>query len=245
MSEQIRPSQSNTARPHAADTSQTNQKLSGNTDAGETPTSQDAREHGTHFLQDDRTRARSLVARNNDITLRPTMSFPPDVSPYLAQAVVDGGVALVTSAGHGRINAMTVSFFAESSHLPVLLRVALAPQSLTHELVSDSGWFGLSVLRHGQEELALQCGTASGREFRKFERWKIRHHLSPHGVPLLRDALTTSECRVVTKVPLRDHTLFIGEVVASFTQTRQSFRDPLLVSELRTYVAAKGTDGRC
>jgi len=173
------------------------------------------------------------------------MSLAPRLSPYVSQAVVDGGVALVTSAGRGLINVMTASFFAESSHLPVLLRVALAPRSLTHELVSVSGWFGLSVLCRGQEGLAVRCGTESGREFPKFERWKIRHVLSPHGVPLLRDALTTSECRVVTQVPLRDHTLFIGEIVASFTQTRQSFRDPLLVSELRTYVEALGTDLRC
>jgi flavin reductase (DIM6/NTAB) family NADH-FMN oxidoreductase RutF len=173
------------------------------------------------------------------------MPLPVNISPYVAQSVVDGGVALVTSAGRGLINVMTVSFFAESSHLPVLLRVALAPRSLTHELVSESGWFGLSVLCHGQEELALQCGSASGRELPKFERWRIRYYLSPHGVPLLRDALTTSECRVVTRVPLHDHTLFIGEVVASFTQTRQSFRDPLLVSELRSYVSATTPDAGC
>jgi flavin reductase (DIM6/NTAB) family NADH-FMN oxidoreductase RutF len=160
------------------------------------------------------------------------------LSPYLTRAVLDAGVGLVTSAARGWTNVMTASFFAESSHLPVLLRIALASNSLTHELVSESGRFGLSVLCQGQEELALGCGSGSGREVSRFERWRIRHHLSPNGVPLLRDTLTTSECRVVGREVLGDHTLFVGEVVASFTQTRQSFRDPLLVSQLRAYVGA-------
>jgi flavin reductase (DIM6/NTAB) family NADH-FMN oxidoreductase RutF len=173
------------------------------------------------------------------------MPLGSDMSPYVTQAVVDGGVALVTSAGRGLINVMTASFFAESSHLPVLLRVALAPRSLTHDLVSDFGWFGLSVLCRGQEELALGCGSASGRNIPKFERWRIEYNLSPNGIPLLRDALTTSECRVVARVSLRDHTLFVAEVVTSFTQTRRSFRDPLLVSELRRYVGAPITSAPC
>ncbi|MGH7627921.1 MAG: flavin reductase family protein [Gemmatimonadales bacterium] len=150
--------------------------------------------------------------------------------------MVDGGVGLVTSAARGHLNVMTVTFFAESSHVPVLVRVAIAPRSLTHELVSESGWFGLSVLGHGQEELALGCGSVSGREIPKLARLSIRYRLSPNGVPLVRDALTTSECRVLASVPLHDHKLFVGEVVTSFTQTRRSFRDPLLVSELRAYL---------
>ncbi len=166
------------------------------------------------------------------------MPIPRNVSPYLTRTVVDGGVGLVTSAARGRLNVMTASFFAESSHLPVLVRVAIAPGSLTHELVSESGWFGLSVLCQGQEGLALACGSVSGREIRKLEHLSIRYRLSPNGVPLVRNALTTSECRVVASVPLHDHNLFVGEVVTSFTQTRRSFRDPLLVSELRAYLGA-------
>ncbi len=169
------------------------------------------------------------------------MPISASVSAYLSRAVVDGGVGLVTSAAGGRLNVMTASFFAESSHLPVLLRVAIAPGSLTHELVSESGWFGLSVLCQGQEALALRCGSVSGREIPKLARWRIRYRLSPNGVPLLREALTTSECRVTTSVPLQDHHLFVGEVVSSFTQTRRSFRDPLLVSELQAYLGGSNS----
>ncbi|HZE73906.1 MAG TPA: flavin reductase family protein [Gemmatimonadales bacterium] len=165
------------------------------------------------------------------------MPLPQRLSPYLTDAAADSAVGLVTSGAGGKLNVMTASFFAESSHLPVLLRVAIAPRSLTHELIAASGWFGLSVLCQGHEALALECGSVSGRETPKLERLGGSHQLSPNGVPLLPNALTTSECKVISSLPLPDHVLFIGEVKSSFTQSRLSYRDPLLVSDLLAYLA--------
>lgn len=162
----------------------------------------------------------------------------PDPHPYLQRAVIDNGVALVSSAADGWRNVMTVSFFAESSHLPVLVRVAIAPACLTHELIARSGWLGLSVLSQGQEELALHCGSQSGRERDKFEQLHFAYQTSVHGVPLLPNCLTTSECRVIERVELPDHTLFVGEVVTSFRQSRRSYREALLVSDLVNYLNA-------
>ena len=155
---------------------------------------------------------------------------------YLQDAVIDNGVAIVTSAHAGRVNAMTVSFFAESSHLPVLCRVAISPKTLTHELVEASGWFGLSVLGRGQEALALGCGTRSGRSGCKFDALGLAHRPGPHGVPLLPGCITTSECRVVERIDLGDHTLFVGEMLTSLRQTRASHLEVLLLSNLRDYV---------
>jgi flavin reductase (DIM6/NTAB) family NADH-FMN oxidoreductase RutF len=156
----------------------------------------------------------------------------PTASPYLDGAVLDNAVALLTSAHHGRRNVMTLSFFAESSHVPPLVRVSVATAAWTHELVATSGWFGLSLLARGQENLALGCGTASGRDGCKFERLRLRTEPGPGGVPLLRHCLTTSACRVVERVELPGYTLFVGEVVTSFRQTVIAYRQTLLVSDL-------------
>jgi len=139
---------------------------------------------------------------------------------------------LVTSVHDGRCNVMTASFFAESSHVPVLVRVAIAPTTLTHEFISGSRFFGLSLLADNQGELALACGTISGRDGSKFDRLELRHRLSPNGIPLLPGCLTTSECRVVEQHVLADHTLFVGKILLSFRQTALGLRQPLLVSHL-------------
>jgi flavin reductase (DIM6/NTAB) family NADH-FMN oxidoreductase RutF len=155
---------------------------------------------------------------------------------YLDQALVDNAVALVTSAHGGRRNVMTVTFFAESSHVPPLARIAVAPGCLTHELIRSSGWFGLSVLARGQEELALRAGSMTGWDGAKFERLHLAHRESEDGVPLLPDCLTTSACRVVETVELGDHTLFVGEIVESYRQSAHSYRDALLISDLVDYL---------
>lgn len=153
-------------------------------------------------------------------------------SSYLTGAILDNPVALVTSAQGGRRTVMTASLFAESSHLPVLLRVAIRPETLTHELVAASGWFGLSVLAGNQAELAIGCGVASGRDGSKFERWRLRIREGAGGVPLLPDLLTTSACRVVERIELGEHTLFVGEIVESYRSPRQAHLGPLLVTDL-------------
>ncbi len=127
---------------------------------------------------------------------------------------------------------MTASFFAESSHVPLLVRVAVSPSTLTHEWIRESRAFGISVLARGQEEIAWFCGAHSGRGIAKLERLGLRWRMDPHGIVLVPNAFSTSACRVVEEVELTDHTLFVGEIVASFRQSMQSSRAPLLVSEL-------------
>jgi flavin reductase (DIM6/NTAB) family NADH-FMN oxidoreductase RutF len=160
------------------------------------------------------------------------MSTAPSSSPYLDGAVIDAGVALLTAADGERANVMTVSFFAESSHLPPLLRVSVATASWTHGLVAASGRFGLGMLGRGQEALAIRCGTTSGREGPKLERLGIACRTDPSGVPVLEDCLTFSICRVVERIELGDHTLFVGEIERSVRQTARAYRPVLLVSDL-------------
>jgi flavin reductase (DIM6/NTAB) family NADH-FMN oxidoreductase RutF len=160
----------------------------------------------------------------------------PSTSPYLAAAVVDNAVALVTSAHQNQINVMTVTFFAESSHVPLLVRIAIAPSCWTHALIAASGWFGLSVLARQQAPLALACGVSSGRTESKFTRHRIPYQLTEQGVPLLPRCLTTSACRVRERLDLGDHTLFVGEIRSSFRRPAWAARDALLVSDLVDYL---------
>lgn len=161
----------------------------------------------------------------------PSVRMPSRAGRYLSSPV-DNAVSLVTSASDGGQNVMTVSFFAESSHIPVLARIAIAPACLTHEYVSGTGWFGLSVLASHQWRWAADCGQLSGRETDKFRRLGLRRRETARGVPLLPGCLTTSLCRVIETVPLPDHTLFVGEIVESYRQSRLAYARPLLVSRL-------------
>ena len=108
-------------------------------------------------------------------------------SPYLVGAYVDNAVALVTSAHRGRTNVMTATWFAESSHIPVLLRVSIATGTLTHEFISETGWFALSLLARGQEDWAWGCGTSSGAIGRSSRRFGSRRSRASAGCLCSRD----------------------------------------------------------
>jgi len=146
--------------------------------------------------------------------------------------MTDGGVALITTVRDGVPNAMTASFFAESSHEPMLVRVAIAPTTLTHKLVREAGAFGISILACGQEHAALFCGAHTGRDVAKLDLLGMRWTVDSRGVVLLRDAFSTCACQVVEEKELPDHTLFTGEITSGYRQTMQAFRAPLLVSDL-------------
>jgi flavin reductase (DIM6/NTAB) family NADH-FMN oxidoreductase RutF len=195
-------------------------------------------------------RARSEHSRATYLTLaldmnsqRASLTASIASSPYLTSAVVDNAVALVTSFHQGQSNVMTVTHFAESSHLPVLLRVAINTATFSFQLVRDSGWFGLSILGDHQAGLALACGTTSGREVAKFAQLGLRYRAGPFDVPLLPDCLTTSVCKVVEEVALDDHMLFVGEIIVSYRQTALAYRRALLLSDLTDYLSPRATNG--
>ncbi len=156
-------------------------------------------------------------------------------SPYLHTVVSDGGVALISTFDGAVPNVMTATFFAESSHFPPLVRVAIAPATLTHRVLRATRRFGISVLTRGQERAALLCGHHSGRDIAKLDLVGLRWYRDAEDVVLLPDAYSTSACRVVEEIELADHTLFVGEIMTSYRQTVQSHRLPMLLSDLRAF----------
>jgi len=74
-----------------------------------------------------------------------------------------------------------------------------------------AGAFAVSILSHGQLELARHFGTQSGRAVDKLagRRWQPAHG----GAPVLLDALGYLECGLVGRYPAGDHELVLGQVV--------------------------------
>jgi flavin reductase (DIM6/NTAB) family NADH-FMN oxidoreductase RutF len=152
------------------------------------------------------------------------------MSPYLVGSVVESPVGLIVSESRGRVNAMTVSFFSEVSHHPTSLWVSINKQSLTHELVLESGRFSLIVLHEKQKEIALFCGTVSGRDRDKCARLAL--HRGSQGFLYLDKALASVACRVSETHDLGDHTLFLAAILGGEFDSRQSIRRHLLTTDL-------------
>ena len=150
--------------------------------------------------------------------------------PYLAKSVVESPVGLVVVKTAAHRNAMTISFFSEVAHHPTSMWVSIARSSWTHALLEEAGQFSFILLHQGQAEIARFCGTVSGRERDKCAGLDL--YESDGGFLFLRDALTSTACRVTRAVPVGDHTLFIANMLAGDVETRHLLARQLLQSDL-------------
>lgn len=111
-----------------------------------------------------------------------------------------------------KVNFMACAWFTPLSDEPRLLGFACSKENYTHELVKEFSQFSLNVIE--DFELIFKLGSVSGREINKVEAFNLK--VIPGevlSVPLLEDALSQLECKVVKEVSAGDHTFFIGEVM--------------------------------
>jgi flavin reductase (DIM6/NTAB) family NADH-FMN oxidoreductase RutF len=130
------------------------------------------------------------------------------------------GVTVITTQHQGELHGTTVSSFCSLSLQPPLVLVCIDLSAAIHGLILESGVFAVNVLAEHAEATSRHFARRIADKFSG-----ISYSLGQLGVPLLEDALTYLECRLVERYPGGDHSIFIGEVVATSTQ---SDRQPLL-----------------
>ncbi len=125
------------------------------------------------------------------------------------------GVTVVSSAFEGVVHGMTVNSFTSVSIDPALVIVTLAKNTRTHELVQDSGKFGVSLLAVEQHEISDKFAGRIPEGLNRFEGVAV-FYLNEE-IPLIKGGLAWLECEVVQLFDLPASTMFIGQVLASKT----------------------------
>lgn len=116
-------------------------------------------------------------------------------------------------------NLMTAAWLCQVSSSPAMLAVAVSNGHLTADLIQRAGAFTVSVLNSNQKDIALKCGTVSGRKADKTTLVNIDRNGS--GIPVIHGSIAQMECRVVdTNTITGNHTIFIAQVTdAAFDGT--------------------------
>ena len=124
-------------------------------------------------------------------------------------------LVLVTSIYHGRPNVMTAAWLTTLGNDPPRVGLAIMPSRLTHEFISRSEAFALSVAPLDLLDAVHRCGTLSGRDGDKFAAAGLRE-LDARVIeaPLVEQGVAFIECGLVNRLGVSDHDLFIGEVLA-------------------------------
>ena len=121
------------------------------------------------------------------------------------------GVSVVTTKARGFLYGLTVSSFTSVSLDPPLVLVCLSNRNRLPLMIQDSEQFGVSILRHDQEEASAYFAK-SGREPTE-DFVEIDGLWTESGVPVVQGAAAYVACRVREAIEQGDHTVIIGEVI--------------------------------
>ena len=134
------------------------------------------------------------------------------------------GVTVVTTLEDGHDHAMTANSVTSVSLDPPLVLVCVRQDTGWPEAVTTAGIWGVSIMPRAGRPAATWLSTG-GRPLQG-QLSQVPHHRGELGVALIDDALATLECRTTALHDAGDHTIVVGEVVASRADARRD--DPLI-----------------
>ncbi len=124
------------------------------------------------------------------------------------------GMCILTSRKADKVNGCTVNTVFQVTPEPPMVAVSVNRSCLTHEFISDSRVFAVSVLAEDAPMLLIgKFGFRSGRDTDKFEG--VNYRIGSTGSPIVMEhTVAFLEVEVVQRLDIETHTLFIGKVVA-------------------------------
>jgi flavin reductase (DIM6/NTAB) family NADH-FMN oxidoreductase RutF len=156
------------------------------------------------------------------------MEFNPSEGLRQVMRQWSSGVAVVSAFADGKTHGMTVNSLVSISMEPPIVAVTLANSTKTHELVTLSQKFSISILSENQQ---LVSDIFAGKIMDHQNRFEGLDTFSmSNGAPLLTDGIGWLECKVIYAYSMPNATMFLGEVFS----TKVGGGNPL-VYQNRTY----------
>ena len=137
----------------------------------------------------------------------------PDLTYQLLRNLTSPVVA-VTSERQGKQNGMISDAAVRASIVLSVprLSVYIHKFNYSHDMIFETGRFGLHLLHTKQFDVVRRLGFFSGRDQDKLAG--IPHHTGKTGVPVLDECFAHFECAVANVMDTGSSTLFLGDVVA-------------------------------
>ena len=123
------------------------------------------------------------------------------------------GVTVVTAAFEGNMSGATVNSFTSISLEPALATIALQKLTRTHDLISKSRAFGVTILSAEQPKIS---DLFAGKLTEIKDRFSgLQTETLVTGSPMIVGGLAWLDCHVIETFEAVTSTLFIAEVLAA------------------------------
>ncbi len=122
------------------------------------------------------------------------------------------GVTIVSVEEHGILHGMTVNSFTSLSLYPPLVLISLERGTRTHDILLQTGFFGVSILALDQQHISDRFAGRLTEDQDRFENLEIFRLVT--GAPFLVGGVAFFDCRVLSQHDIGTHTVFVGSVLA-------------------------------
>jgi len=124
------------------------------------------------------------------------------------------GLYIASSYSGDRLNGQILNTVFQVTASPPRISVCINKENLTHDFISESGVFGVSVLDEtAPMTLIGTFGFRSGRDANKFEN--VGYKAGTTGAPLVTEhVLSVLEAKVVDAMSVGTHTIFVGDLLS-------------------------------
>ena len=123
------------------------------------------------------------------------------------------GVTIVTTRSGAAIHGLTVNAFCSLSLEPPLVLICIDKQAQGHEIIASGECFAVNFLTNTQAHLSDLFANNDATPEQRFAQ--VQFHQERTGAPILEGTLGWIDCRVRSASDGGDHTIFVGEVLAS------------------------------
>jgi len=128
------------------------------------------------------------------------------------------GVGLITSNGPHGHNIMAAEWTHHISYDPFLIGVNIHPWDATAQNIKKTKVFGVNIVADNQATISSVSGNYHGQEYDKIAALKDLGYKFYKGkkinVIMVKDAALNAECKVIKKMKIGDHVMFVGKVVS-------------------------------
>jgi flavin reductase (DIM6/NTAB) family NADH-FMN oxidoreductase RutF len=132
-------------------------------------------------------------------------------------------VVMVSLGDKSVSNIITVAWVGTVNSEPPMISISVRRQRYSYDIINKHKTFGVNLVSTDIVERADWCGVKSGKEIDKFKECNFtKFYGDITGVPLIKESTVNIECEVKEVVSLGSHDMFIGEVVAVYTDASLS-----------------------
>lgn len=137
-------------------------------------------------------------------------TWKPGNMVYPAPAV------MVTVADkEGNTDIITAAWTGNICSDPAMTYVSVRPERFSHHMIEETECFVINLTTRALAKATDYCGVRSGREVDKWKETGLTPQRADHiPAPLIRESPVNIECRVVDRLNLGSHTMFIARVLA-------------------------------